>query len=340
MACLNENLVTVGIETSCDETSIAIVRGKSEVLTSQVASQVDLHTKYGGVVPEVACREHLATIGPLFDTALKSAGISADEIDLVAVTRGPGLIGALLVGLSFAKAFAMAKNLPLVGVNHLVGHICAVYAENKNVEFPAIALLVSGGHTELFEVHDHIAMKHIGGTVDDAVGEAFDKVARMLGLGYPGGPQIEKEAEKGTPDFYVPVAMKNSGTLDFSFSGPKTAMRNIIEKEKDPALADLCASFQTAAIEALYIKTKLAIKQGNYRSIIVAGGVACNGALREKMYELGGELGMPVYIPSVKYCSDNAAMIAIAGALEYTKSEDKSAYDNYLDLDAVARWIP
>jgi len=341
---MSGELITLGVETSCDETAVAVVRGRFEALASLVASQNDIHAKYGGIVPELACRRHVETIRPLTKEALDRAGVTLGDVGLVAVTRGPGLVGALLVGLSYAKALAWARGLPLAGVNHLTGHIMAAFAHRPDTPLPAVALLVSGGHTELFFVRATYDIVHLGGTRDDAAGEAFDKVAKMLGLGYPGGPEIERRAKEGEARFDIPVALADSGELDFSFSGPKTAVKNLLGKiepeRRAGAVNDLCASFQQAAVDALALKTRLAVGRHRPASVLVVGGVACNGALRAAMEKLGEDRGIEVVIPPPALCTDNALMIAVAGANAYLDNPGGPLWRDYLRMDANPSWIP
>ena len=295
LTTMNDKLTTLGIESSCDETAAAVMEGKFTQLSSVIASQDEIHNQYGGIVPELACRRHLEMIRPVVAEALDRAGKTLDDIDLVAVTRGPGLVGALLVGLSYAKALAWGRGLPLVGVNHLEGHLMSAFVSRPDMPLPCVSLLVSGGHTELYLIEQIGKLKRLGGTRDDAGGEAFDKVARMLGLGYPGGHAVEQSAKNGKPKYDVPVAMAKSDNLDFSFSGPKTAVKYILRKlEEDGAeipVADVCASFQSAVAKALTLKTRLAVEQYNPNSIALVGGVARNGAVREAMYKLGDKMG-------------------------------------------------
>ena len=333
----------LSIETSCDETAASVLRGRFEPLSSVVASQHEIHGKYGGIVPELACRRHLEMIRPVVREAIAEAGVRLEEIGLVAVTRGPGLVGALLVGLSYAKALAFGRGLPLVGVNHLEGHIMSAFIHRSDTQLPAVALVASGGHTELFFVKGPGRFERLGGTRDDAAGETFDKVAKSLGLGYPGGPAIERMAEKGKPVFSVPVAMAGSGTCDFSFSGPKTAVRNIIRRfESERArvpVADICASAQAAIVDALEMKTRLAIKKKSPKSVLVTGGVACNRALGERIGKLADEFGIEAVIPPPSLCSDNAAMIAAAGACSFLEDPGSPVFRDYLEMDADARWL-
>ncbi|VAX18743.1 N(6)-L-threonylcarbamoyladenine synthase [hydrothermal vent metagenome] len=339
-----ENMITLGLETSCDETAVAVVEGRFNVLSSIVASQDEIHAKYGGIVPELACRRHVEMIRPLVKEALTTAGITLDRVGLVSATRGPGLVGALLVGLSYAKALAWARKLPFAGVNHLEGHVMSAFVQRPDTPLPAVALLVSGGHTELFLVERIGELAHLGGTRDDAVGEAFDKVAKMLSLGYPGGPVVEKMAEQGAPVYNIPVAMANANTLDFSFSGPKTAVKQLIKKlEKEEGglnTANICASFQRSAVDALVLKTGFAIEKHNPASILIVGGVASNGALRRAMSRLGEERSVDVVFPSPELCTDNAVMIASAGACSFLDDPQNRAWRDYLTLDADPSWMP
>ncbi|MBI5816758.1 MAG: tRNA (adenosine(37)-N6)-threonylcarbamoyltransferase complex transferase subunit TsaD [Nitrospinae bacterium] len=340
-----ENLLTLGIESSCDETAAAVASGRYSVLSSVVASQHDVHSKYGGVVPELACRRHSEVISPIVHEALERAGVSVNDIGLVAVTRGPGLVGALLVGVSYAKALAWARGIPLAGVNHLQGHVMSAFIEKPDTPLPMLALLVSGGHSELFMVERPGAVQRLGGTRDDAAGEVFDKVARMMDLGFPGGPAVERMARGGAAKFDIPIAhLHHGGEFDFSFSGPKTAVKNIVNKfqakgEQVPA-ADICASFQKSVVEALAAKTKLAAERFNPGSLALVGGVACNGALRERFTKLGDSLGLPVIIPPPHLCSDNAAMTAAAGAGMYLDEPASPGWTDYLALDADPAWLP
>ena len=337
-------MITLGVETSCDETAAAVIKGWNTTLSSVVASQSDLHSKYGGVVPEVASRRHTELIDPVVREAVEKAGVTFKDIGLLSVTRGPGLAGALLVGLSYAKALAYGLNIPLVGVNHLEGHVFASFLTQADAPLPMISLLVSGGHSELFIVEKPGSLKWLSGTRDDAAGEAFDKVAKLLNMGYPGGPLVEKMAQEGSPRFPFPIAMRGDETLDFSFSGLKTAVKLIVrgfESRGEPIpVHDVCASFQKALVEALAMKTKLAARAVGARSISIVGGVACNGALRERMRRVGVELGLPVIVPTPLLCSDNAIMIAGVGAYQYLSEPDLPRWRDYLDMDADARWVP
>lgn len=333
-------MLVLGIETSCDETAAAIVRDGREIVSSVIASQVPIHKRYGGVVPELASREHLDKIVPIVQEAFERAGVSQDEIDGLAVTVGPGLVGSLLVGVSYAKAMAFALEKPLVGVNHIEGHIYSVAFDNPPVEYPALALIVSGGHTNLFFVPEHGQYKVVARTRDDAAGEAFDKVAKMLGLGYPGGPVIERLARDGNPravPFSIP--RMGDGRPDFSFSGLKTAVTKYVrETNLQPAkndesvsqgIKDLAASFQSVVIRSLVGTMELVARDYAPRTLIVAGGVACNGALREASRAAATRLRIPIYFPSPHLSTDNAAMIAAAGTVKLQAGERAG-----LDLNA------
>lgn len=333
-------MLVLGIESSCDETAAAVVRDGREMVSSVISSQVEIHKRFGGVVPEIASREHLDKIVPVVEEAFARAGVSKEEIDGVAVTQGPGLVGSLLVGLSYAKAMAYALGKPVVGVNHIEGHIYSVVFENPPIEYPAFALVVSGGHTNLFLVPEPGRYKVLARTRDDAAGEAYDKVAKMMGLGYPGGPIIEKLAREGDPRavrFSVP--RMGDGRPDFSFSGLKTAVsKHVRESGLQPVAAgeepsqdvkDLAASFQSVVIRSLVGTTERLAEEHRPRTLIVAGGVACNMALREASEAAGARLGIPVYFPSRHLSTDNAAMIAAAGTVKLLAGERAS-----LDLNA------
>jgi N6-L-threonylcarbamoyladenine synthase len=333
-------MLVLGIESSCDETAAAVVRDGREMLSSVISSQVDIHKKYGGVVPELASREHLDKIVPVVEEAFARAGVSKREIDGIAVTQGPGLVGSLLVGLSYAKGMAYALRKPLVGVNHIEGHIYSVVFENPPIEYPAFALVVSGGHTNLFLVPEPGKYRVLARTRDDAAGEAYDKVAKMLGLGYPGGPVIEKLAREGDPRavrFSVP--RMGDRRPDFSFSGLKTAVSKHVREtglqpvatgeEPSRAIKDLAASFQDVVIRSLVGTTEKLAEEHGPRTLIVAGGVACNMALREASEAAGARLGVPVYFPSRHLSTDNAAMVAAAGTVKLLAGERAG-----LDLNA------
>ncbi len=305
----------LGIETSCDETAAAVVEDGRRVLSSVVSSQVDLHARYGGVVPELAGRAHVEAILPVVEEALERAGLGAAEpgVEAVAATVGPGLIGSLLVGVSAAKSLAMAWRVPFVGVNHLEGHLYAALLEDAALELPSVVLLVSGGHTLLVSMSAPGEYRLLGRTVDDAAGEAFDKVARFLGLGYPGGPAVERAAREGDPRaIRFPRPMLDEG-LDFSFSGLKTAVVHYVRDHPDVATADVAASFQQAVVDVLVHKAMAAAAAGAARSVCLAGGVAANGPLREATVSACESAGLRAFLPSRAMCTDNAAMIASAG---------------------------
>ncbi len=333
-------MLVLGIESSCDETAAAIVRDGREMLSSVIASQIETHSRYGGVVPELASREHLDKIVPVVEEAFARAGVGKREVDGIAVTAGPGLVGSLLVGVSYAKAMAFALCKPLVGVNHIEGHIYSVVFENPPVEYPALALIVSGGHTNLFLVPEPGQYKVVARTRDDAAGEAFDKVAKMLGLGYPGGPIIERLAREGDPRAVrFPVPRMHDGRPDFSFSGLKTAVSKYVRETKLEAVAegeepsqgikDLAASFQSVVVRSLVGTMERLAPALRPRTLVVAGGVACNRALRGAASEAAARLTIPVYFPSPHLSTDNAAMIAAAGTAKLQAGERAG-----LDLNA------
>jgi len=309
----SESTMVLGIETSCDETAAALVMGGADVISSVVSTQVDLHARYGGVVPEIASRAHLDLLNPVVARAIVEAGIAEERIDAVACTIGPGLIGALLVGVSAAKALALTWDVPFVGVNHLEAHLYAAFLEDPTLEFPMVVLLVSGGHTMLIEMVGHGHYRLLGRTIDDAAGEAFDKVARFLALGYPGGPAIDREAMHGDPtaiDF--PRAMLNDG-LDFSFSGLKTSVMNYVRKHPDVSAADVAASFQAAVVDVLVTKARRAAEAVGAKGLVLGGGVAANSLLREHFLQACHDDGLHGFLPSRSMCTDNAAMIAAVG---------------------------
>ena len=325
-------MLVLGIESSCDETAAALVRDGKEILSSVIASQIAMHRPWGGVVPELASREHLEKIGPIVEQALAEAGISLSDIDAIAVTQGPGLIGSLLVGVCYAKSLAYALGIPIIGVNHIEGHVYSVIFENPPVEYPALALIVSGGHTNIFHVPEQGKYKVVSRTRDDAAGEAFDKVAKMLGLGYPGGPIIEKLAKTGDATHVkFPMAKISDGRPDLSFSGLKTAVARYIREQGIAPLAngdeptqpikDLAASFQEAVVRSLVGTMKKLAVELQPKTLIVAGGVACNLALREAAATMGEKLCLPVYFPSKHLSTDNAAMIAAAGHFHLKNGE-------------------
>jgi N6-L-threonylcarbamoyladenine synthase len=310
-------MIILGIESSCDETAAAVVRDGHEVISSVVASQIDVHHIYGGVVPELASRKHMEAIVPVVDQAVFKAGIDYNSLDGIAATQGPGLVGSLLVGFSFAKAFAFARKLPFVGVNHLEGHLHSVFLEPDPPPFPFVALLVSGGHTSIYHVVSYTQHKLLGQTRDDAAGEAYDKVAKMLGLGYPGGKVIDQLAHAGDPNKIIfPRAFLDKKSLDFSFSGLKSAVGRYIEENgpmDDTGMAHVAAGFQAAISEVLAHKIIYAAITEKTRHLAVVGGVAANKGLREKATWMAAEKGLFVHFPKLKWCGDNAAMIAAAG---------------------------
>jgi len=310
---VSEHTCVLGIETSCDETAAAVVVGGLDVRSSVVASQVDLHARYGGVVPEIAGRAHMEALTPVIARAVVEAGIDDERVDAVAATVGPGLVGSLLVGISAAKALALVWGVPFVGVNHLEAHLYAAFLDEPNLELPLVVLLVSGGHTMLVEMQGHGRYRLLGQTIDDAAGEAFDKVARFLGLGYPGGPAIDAEALQGDPTAIAfPRAMLDEG-YDFSFSGLKTAVVNHVRKHPDVSTADVAASFQQAVVDVLVAKARRAARDVGAKGLCVGGGVAANTLLRERLLDACAEDGIPGFLPSRSMCTDNAAMIAAAG---------------------------
>lgn len=325
----------LAVESSCDETAAAVVRNGREVLSNIISSQIALHTVYGGVVPEIASRKHVENIDGVIKLALEEAGKSFSDMDAIGVTCGPGLVGALLVGVAEAKAIAYALNKPLVGVHHIKGHVAANFIEHKELEPPFICLIVSGGHTNLVAVEDYNTFRIIGSTRDDAAGEAFDKVARSIGLGYPGGPKIDKKAKEGNPlAIAFPRAKVADSKYDFSFSGVKSAVLNYQNHAKmlgeEINTADLAASFQKAVVDVLVEHTVLAAEEFGFKNIAMAGGVAANSCLRETMEKACSQRGLKLYYPSPVYCTDNAAMIGSAAYYDYIKGKRSG-----LDLNAV-----
>ncbi|MEA3055466.1 MAG: tRNA N6-adenosine threonylcarbamoyltransferase [Actinomycetota bacterium] len=303
----------LGIETSCDETAAAVVTGGLDIRSSVVSSQVDLHARFGGVVPEIASRAHVELLTPVVAEALVEAGVDNGGIDAVAATIGPGLIGSLLVGVSAAKALALVWDVPFIGVNHLEAHFYASFLEDPTLEPPMVVLLVSGGHTMLVRFDDHGRYAVLGSTIDDAAGEAFDKVARYLGLGYPGGPAIDREATKGDPEAIAfPRSMIDSDNLDFSFSGLKTSVINHVRKHPDVRTEDVAASFQAAVVDVLLAKAKRAALENGAKGLCLGGGVAANSLLRERFLDTCTEIGVHGFLPSRAMCTDNAAMVASA----------------------------
>lgn len=328
----------LGIETSCDETAAAVIEDGRLLLASVVASQVDLHAQYGGVFPEVASRQHVLVIYPVIEQALREAHLDLSDLDAIAVTRGPGLPGSLVVGINAAKGLALGSQKPLVGVNHLEGHIYSawVYTDDPQPEpqFPLLALIVSGGHTELVLIEDHLQYRRLGGTLDDAAGEAFDKVARLLGLDYPGGPAIQQAAETGNPRAYEFPRARLENSWDFSFSGLKTAVlrqvRALEGRVHELPVADLAASFQAAVVDVLVEKSLGAAREFKAKEVLVAGGVSANRALRNAFLN---QAQIPVHIPPFSLCTDNAAMIAAAGYFRFVRGQQDD-----LEFDALPTW--
>lgn len=317
---------TMGIETSCDDSCVAILKNDRELLVNLISSQIDIHTLFGGVVPEIASRKHLEAINPLIEKALDDANLSYDDIDLISVTKGPGLMGSLLVGISAAKALSFATNTPMIGANHMQGHICANYIAHKDLEPPFITLVVSGGHTYLVKVNSYTDYEVVGKTRDDAAGESFDKVARKMGLGYPGGPKIDKLAKEGNKEAIdFPRVRLEKDSYDFSFSGLKTAVLNYMNQEEQKGheinKADLAASFQEAEVDVLVEKSIRLLKETGFDKFALSGGVAANSRLQERMSEACEKENIKFYYPPIKLCTDNAAMIAMAGFLNYKAGE-------------------
>lgn len=330
-------MLILGIESSCDETAAAVLADGSRLLSNVVNTQVDEHGKYGGVVPEIASRKHLENIYPVVREALTTAGVSLDRIDGLAVTQGPGLVGSLLVGLSFAKAISLVKGIPYIGIDHITAHLLAPFLEEDKPDFPYVALVASGGHSSLFYVTDTETFHLLGRTRDDAAGEAFDKIGKLLGLAYPGGPIISKLAQKGDAaaiDF--PRAWLAPDSLDFSFSGIKTAVANYVHQRQNSNnslnIPDICASFQDAIVDVLVAKTILAARQKQTKTIVLAGGVGANQRLRQALKAEGRKNNIQVYMPSPRFCTDNAAMIALAGYYHFTKKATLT-----YDMDVYSR---
>lgn len=311
----------LAVESSCDETSVAVVTDGREVYSNVIASQIDTHKKFGGVVPEIASRQHVEAINTVLKEGLDQAGVKLEDIDIIAATKGPGLIGALLVGLSAGKALALATGKPFVGVNHIVGHVCANYISFKDLEPPFIGLIISGGHTYLIEVKDYVDFTLHGRTVDDAVGEAFDKVARSLGLAYPGGPLIDALAKKGKETIEFPRVMIKEDNYNFSFSGLKTAVLNYLNSTRlrgeEIVTEDVCKSFQEAVVDVLLEKSFRLAREKDMDKIVLCGGVSANSRIREAFEERGREENIKIFYPELKLCTDNAAMIASAAYYEY-----------------------
>jgi N6-L-threonylcarbamoyladenine synthase len=321
---MKKDTFVLGIETSCDETAVAIVKNGTEIVANIVSSQIESHKRFGGVVPEIASRHHVEQVTFVLEEALEQAGMTMDEIDCVAVTEGPGLVGALLIGVNSAKALAFAHNKPLVGVHHIAGHI---YANRlvKEMRFPLLSLVVSGGHTELVFMEDHGSFQVIGETRDDAAGEAYDKVARTLSLPYPGGPHIDRLAHEGEPNIDLPRAWLEEGSYDFSFSGLKSAVINTLHNAKQKGVTihpqDLAASFQASVIDVLVTKTVKALKEYGVEQVLLAGGVAANKGLRAALQEAFEEVEVELIIPPISLCTDNAAMIAAAGTILFERGK-------------------
>lgn len=332
---MSKDILILAIESSCDETAAAVVKNGREVLSNVISSQIALHTLYGGVVPEIASRKHMEAINQVIEQALAEANVTLDDIDAIGVTYGPGLVGALLVGLTAAKAIAYATDKPLVGVHHIEGHMSANFIENKELEPPFMCLVVSGGHTHLVKVKDYGEYEILGRTRDDAAGEAFDKVARAVGLGYPGGPKVDKEAKLGNKHaIEFPRANIDGAPYDFSFSGLKSAVLNYINqcemKKVEINRPDLVASFQNAVVDSLVTRTIKAAKEFGMNKVAIAGGVASNSALREELQKQCEANNIQFYHPSPIYCTDNAAMIGVAAYYEYIKGTRHG-----LDLNAI-----
>lgn len=330
-----KDILILAIESSCDETAASVVKNGRTILSNVISSQIELHKLYGGVVPEIASRKHIEKINQVIEEALEQAEVTLDDLDAIGVTYGPGLVGALLVGVAEAKAISYAKKLPLVGVHHIEGHVSANYIEHPDLEPPFMCLIVSGGHTHLVIVKDYGEFEILGRTRDDAAGEAFDKVARAIGLGYPGGPKIDKLSKEGNPDAIVfPKAKLENGPYDFSFSGVKSAVLNYINKCKMQGeefdRADLAASFQKAVVDTLVEKAVKAAKEYHMDKLAIAGGVASNNTLRSAMEKACEREGISFYHPSPVFCTDNAAMIGVAAYYEYKKGTRHG-----LDLNAV-----
>jgi N6-L-threonylcarbamoyladenine synthase len=317
-----KNMLILAIESSCDDTAAAVLEDHRRVLSNVISSQFDVHARYGGIVPELASRCHIEAIRPVVDEALSTAGVALNEIELIAATRGPGLVGSLLVGFTFAKAVALVNSIPCTGVDHMAGHLLAVMLEKKRPDFPYTALVVSGGNTSIFTVNSTTEFLLRGRTRDDAAGEAFDKVAKLLDLGYPGGPVVGKLAQQGNPKaISFPRAWLDKGSLDFSFSGLKTSVVNHVnrcrQKNIPVPVADICASFEQAVVEVLVEKTISAAKESGHKRVVIGGGVAANSQLRRQITNRCREEGMEAFIPSPVYCTDNAAMIGLAGYYQF-----------------------
>ena len=333
---LRKIMLVLAIETSCDETAASVVRDGRRLLSSVIASQIDVHSRYGGVVPEIASRKHIEAIVPVILQALDDAHVSLDDIEGVAVTRGPGLVGSLLVGLQAAKSLAFARELPFVGVNHLEGHVASIFLHERHPDFPFVALVVSGGHTNIYLVSDFGSFKTLGQTRDDAAGEAFDKAAKLLDIGYPGGVVIDRLAKSGdVGKIPFPRSMKNS--QDFSFSGLKTSLLTYTKRRKTPIeqneIPDIVASYQEAIVDVLVGKTLKAAETSGTSRVVVVGGVAANSRLRSRFHDDAAKKGIEVFIPPISLCTDNAAMIAVVGDYRLSRGERDG-----FDLNALSRW--
>lgn len=336
MNCKGDKFLTLSIESSCDETAAAVLANGRELLSNVISTQIETHTLYGGVVPEIASRQHLININSVIAKALEDAGVEISDIDLIAVTYGPGLIGALVIGVAAAKALALANDIPLVGVNHMHGHISSNYISYPELEPPFVSLVISGGHTNLINVKDYTDFEVIGSTRDDAVGEAYDKVARVIGLGYPGGPKIDNIAKDGNAEaIHFKRVYLDKDSLDFSFSGIKTAVLNYVNTERQANreldISNIAAGFQEAIVDVLVDKSMQAVRQYGNGRIVLAGGVAANSRIREAITRRCEKEGIKLYLPEKKLCTDNAAMIGCAGYYKYLKCGADS-----LHLDATA----
>lgn len=325
---MKKDILTLGIESSCDETSVSVVKNGREILSNIIDTQIPIHEKYGGVVPEIASRNHIEAISRVTKKALEDANVKFEDIDAITPTYGPGLVGALLVGLSYAKALSFAINKTLVGVNHIQGHIAANYITYQELKPPFLCVMTSGGNTQLVHVKNYTEFEVLGKTRDDAIGEAFDKVARVVGLGYPGGPKVDKLAKDGNPNA-IELPKTHFDNLDFSFSGIKTAVINLHHKNPDVNKADLCASFEKTVTEILLENAEKALKQTGLKTIALAGGVSANSYIRNEFLKLEKQ-GIKVYMPDLKLCTDNAAMIASAGYYNFIDGKSNS-----LDLNAI-----
>ena len=332
-----KDIYILGIESSCDETSASIVKNGTEEISTIISSQIDIHKNYGGVVPEIASRHHVKNISIVIEECLNKANMTMDEIDAIAVTYGPGLTGSLLIGLEAAKTLSFVYNKPLIPVHHIAGHI---YANSlvKPLSFPLLAVVVSGGHTELIEMTDHYKFNKLGGTLDDAIGECYDKVARVIGLEYPGGPKLDKLAAEGNKSYKLPIPLRDD-SYNFSFSGLKSAVINLAHNEEQRGnpirREDLAASFQDVAISSVISKVKKAIEEKNIKNIIVAGGVAANKGLRTAVEEVAKEYDIDLSIPPIKYCTDNGTMIAAAGYYAYKEGRRANLYLNSKSQDTL-----